>query len=241
MRNHRLRRSKASDIVTNGLVVHVDAANRSSYSGSGSTWFDLSGNNLNFKLTGSPTHSTNNGGYFTLNGSSQYANLPYNSKLNLTNWTVSVWVYLTSTPANLDAIISRAFIGTNNTINYYIDCRTQFQFGSYADPGGATRDINVKSTTTCASSVNVWKNVCGTFNGSTMTVYVNGVSEASAAKTWAGTVSTTSNLSIGCLFLGTTPSRYTDMRVSQAAVYSRALSSGEVSSNFNALRNRYGV
>jgi hypothetical protein len=240
MRNHRLRRSKASDIVTNGLVVHVDAANRSSYSGSGSTWFDLSGNNLNFTLTGSPTHSTNNGGYFTLNGSSQYANLPYDSKLNLTNWTVSVWVYLTSTPANLDTIIARAYAGSPLTINYYIDCRTQFQFGAFSI-SGANGDPNVKSTTTCASSVNVWKNICGTFNGSTMTIYVNGVSETSTAKAWGGNTSTVSGLSIGCLFISGSPSRFTDMRVSQAAVYSRALSSGEVSSNFNALRNRYGV
>ena len=90
MRNHRLRRSKASDIVTNGLVVHVDAANRSSYSGAGSTWFDLSGNNLNFTLTGSPTHSTNNGGYFTFNGSSQYANLAYDSKLTYFGSAISI-------------------------------------------------------------------------------------------------------------------------------------------------------
>ena len=240
MRNHRLRRAKSSNIVTGGLVVHVDAADRSSYSGSGSTWFDLSGNNLNFTLTGSPTHSTNNGGYFTLNGSSQYANLAYDSKLNLTSWTVSIWVYLTSTPGSQDTIISRHYAGTSNTINYYIDCRTQFQFGSYSDSPPNNNPF-IKSTTTCAASVNVWKNVCGTFNGSTMTVYVNGTSEASAARTWGGITNTASGLSIGCLFLGTTPSRYTDMRVSQAAVYSRALSSGEVSANFNALKNRYGV
>lgn len=240
MRNHRLRRSRASNIIADGLVVHVDAANRSSYSGSGATWFDLSGNNLNFTLTGSPTYSTNNGGYFTLNGSSQYANLAYDSKLNLTSWTVSIWVYLTSTPANLDTIISRAFDGSPQTINYYIDCRTQFQVGSYS-ASGSNSDPFIKSTTTCANSVNVWKNICATYNGSTMTVYVNGTSETSAARTWGGNTSTVSGLSIGCLFSGASPIRYIDMRVSQAAVYSRALSSGEVSSNFNALKNRYGV
>lgn len=240
MRNHRLRRARASNIVTGGLVTHVDAGNSSSYPGSGSTWFDLSGNDLNFTLTGSPTYSTNNGGYFTLNGSSQYANLAYNSKLNLTNWTVSIWVYLTSTPSNLDTIIGRAYAGSPQTINYYIDCRTQFQFGSFSDVG-VNNDISLKSTTTCANSVNLWKNVCGTFDGSTMTVYVNGTSEASAARTWGGQISTSSGLSIGCLFIGVNPTRFTDMRVSQAAVYSRALSSGEVSSNFQALKNRYGV
>ena len=240
MRNHRLRRSRASNIISDSLVVHVDAANRSSYSGSGSTWFDLSGNNLNFTLTGSPTHSTNNGGYFTLNGSSQYANLAYDAKLSGASWTVSIWVYLTSTPSNLDTLIGRHYTGSPQAINYYIDCRTQFQTGSYSD-NVVNGDALIKSTTTCASSVNVWKNICATYNGSTMAIYVNGASETSSARTWGGNINTASGLSIGCQFISGTPARYTDMRVSQAAVYSRTLSSDEVSSNFNALRNRYGV
>ena len=54
-------------IVTDGLVLALDAANTRSYPGSGSTWFDLSGNNHNATLN-SVTHSTVNGGVFVTAG-----------------------------------------------------------------------------------------------------------------------------------------------------------------------------
>lgn len=237
MRNHRLRRALASDIVTGGLVFHLDASNRDSYPGSGTTWFDVSGNGRNFTLVNGPTFSTSNGGYFTFDGSNDHATLPYDSGLNLTSWTVSVWVYLTSNPSNLDTIIARDY---PSTINYYIDCRTGFQTGSFADPGGGNNDISVQSTTSCSSSVNLWRNVVGTFNGSTMVVYINGVSETSASKTWSGATSTT-GLTIGALMVSGSPARLTDMRLGHASLYSRPLSANEVLSNFNSLRGRYGV
>ena len=42
-------------IVTDGLVLSVDAANKKSYPGSGTTWYDLSGNAINGTLTNGPT------------------------------------------------------------------------------------------------------------------------------------------------------------------------------------------
>jgi hypothetical protein len=41
----------SANIVTEGLVTHLDASNSSSYSGSGTTWFDLSGNGNNATQT----------------------------------------------------------------------------------------------------------------------------------------------------------------------------------------------
>jgi len=46
-------------IVTDGLVLHLDAANRKSYPGSGSTWYDLSGRNNHVSWQQSPTGGTN--------------------------------------------------------------------------------------------------------------------------------------------------------------------------------------
>ncbi|MEC8599678.1 MAG: hypothetical protein VXY15_04955, partial [Bacteroidota bacterium] len=34
-----------AQVITNGMVLHLDANNSSSYSGSGNTWNDISGNN----------------------------------------------------------------------------------------------------------------------------------------------------------------------------------------------------
>ena len=61
--------------VTNGLVFHLDARDTNSYSGSGNTWNDLSGNSYNGTLMNSPSFSNDNGGMINLNGSTQWVQL----------------------------------------------------------------------------------------------------------------------------------------------------------------------
>ena len=69
-------------IVPDGLVMYLDPANSRSYSGSGNTWYDLSGNSLNATLVSSPSYTTSNIGTFVLDGSSNYFTLPNNSILS---------------------------------------------------------------------------------------------------------------------------------------------------------------
>jgi hypothetical protein len=54
-------------IVTNGLVLSLDAADKNSYPGSGTVWSDLSGNNNNNTLVATPTFSSANGGSLVFN------------------------------------------------------------------------------------------------------------------------------------------------------------------------------
>ena len=61
---------------SNNLILHIDAGNASSYSGSGSAWNDLSGNNNHGTLINSPTYTSSSGGYFTFNGTNQYSTFP---------------------------------------------------------------------------------------------------------------------------------------------------------------------
>ena len=70
---------------SNGALLYLDAGNTNSYSGSGTTWTDLSGNTNNATLVNSPPF-TNAGtaSYFTFNGTgSQYAST-VGSKYNQT-------------------------------------------------------------------------------------------------------------------------------------------------------------
>lgn len=73
-------------LVTDGLVLALDAANPKSYPGTGTTWRDLSGNNYDFTLDSSGiTH--NSEGYFTLaDGGATYAN-------NITDSTDCTFVF----------------------------------------------------------------------------------------------------------------------------------------------------
>jgi hypothetical protein len=54
-------------IVTNGLVLGLDAADRNSYPGSGTSWFDISGKGRNAPINGSPTFTN---GYCDITGDS---------------------------------------------------------------------------------------------------------------------------------------------------------------------------
>ena len=54
---------RGPNIVTDGLVLALDAASKRSYPGTGTTWYDLSGNNFDYTIIGSPSYSD---GAFTL-------------------------------------------------------------------------------------------------------------------------------------------------------------------------------
>ena len=59
-------------IVTSGLVLNLDAGNPRSYIGSGTSWVDVSNNNLNsVTLNNSPTYTSGTSGYFTFDGTTQ--------------------------------------------------------------------------------------------------------------------------------------------------------------------------
>ena len=60
-------------IVTDGLVLCLDAANARSYPGTGSVWYDISGNGNHFNLYNAPTFDSDNGGSISFNGTDEYA------------------------------------------------------------------------------------------------------------------------------------------------------------------------
>jgi hypothetical protein len=70
--------SPSASIVTSGLVLSLDAGNPSSYSGSGTTWFDLSGNGNNGTLVNSPSYTTISGAQtFAFNGTNNRVSFTY--------------------------------------------------------------------------------------------------------------------------------------------------------------------
>mgnify|MGYP000694724625 CR=1 FL=1 len=90
----------ASPIIADGLVLNLDASIPASYSGTGSTWFDLSGLNNDATLVNSPTYSSSFGGYITTNGTSSFATIANNSTLDDNTVTVSLWLQYTSVTAD---------------------------------------------------------------------------------------------------------------------------------------------
>jgi hypothetical protein len=83
--------SSGPDLVQNGLVLALDAADKNSYRGTGTTWSDLSGNNNTGTLTNGPTFNGGNGGSIVFDGVDDYADFG-NVLASLTNLTLECFV-----------------------------------------------------------------------------------------------------------------------------------------------------
>ena len=94
--------SAGPDLVQNGLVLALDAADKNSYPGTGTNWYDLISNANTGTLTNGPTFSNLNGGCIVFDGTDDYVNIPYNVNLNpATNVSVSVWSRLTVSDSSI--------------------------------------------------------------------------------------------------------------------------------------------
>ena len=225
-------------VVDTSLMVWVDAAQTASYSGSGVTWTDLSGNGKNYTLTAGPTYSsTTNGGVITFAGaSSQYATTAttlFNSTTTNT-YSINIWVY----PTGAGQMVSVNGQATPNSGYHYtaleITAAGLIYFGQWT--GGMT------TVATSSQSLNAWYNLVLTYNGTTATAYVNGVSVGSSAIIWSAPgASTFFSLMSQDATRMSGATAYASGSIGAFMVYNRALAADEVTTNFNALRGRYGI
>jgi len=133
-------------IIESGLVLNLDAGNPSSYSGAGSTWYDVSGNGYDFTLAASGI-TWNSGGYFSL---ADGAATRSSSVTSSSTCTIVVWLKTTDTQALL-------FKGNNNDA-YYIAAYYPGQ-GFYSNNAGSPTywiDLNSVSNPSSTYLDNRW-------------------------------------------------------------------------------------
>lgn len=137
--------SSATDVITEGLVLKVDASNPSSYPGTGTTWFDLSGNDYDGTLVNGVTWNAS--GSFSFTGSSlQYVNFgdPIETRLTSSNFVTyqgwfkadGCWNNSSSVDLNSTPLFSKydEFIDPSGNIaqGFFNDLSTRS--GSHGDP-----------------------------------------------------------------------------------------------------------
>ena len=231
-------------IVTNGLVLCLDAANKKSYSGSGNTWIDLSGSNNSGTLINSPTFSSANNGSFAFNGSNNYVTLNSPMIPGTTSFTVCLWLNYTISGGNFFNDI----INNRNAVTPYSGFLLTTD--ASATTGKIRVQLNDASTTMTyqnAAGANIatgtWNYVCISTDrtNSIMNYYVNGKFDSTFNISSVGNISSNTNLYIAydAAFAGS-GNRFPG-NISTVKIYNRALSQSEVSQNFNALRGRYGI
>jgi len=235
-------------MVTDGLVLYLDAANVKSYPGSGTTWTDLSSTAITGSLTNGPTFSSNVNGAIVFDGTNDNINLgdsDFGISSSSSGISISTWV-LVGRFQSYSAILSRTSdispyggwqLNTNNDGG-----TNKFDFAINA--GGTWRTwVSLGGTFSTQPTTGVWYHICGTYNKSTISLYQNGVllSGRSAIgdilyssginASWIGRRWQTS-VSEGTYFSGS---------IASLSVYNRALSASEISQNFEATRERFGV
>ena len=229
-------------IITNGLVLCLDAANIKSYLGSGATWNDLSGTNNTGSLVNSPTFSSSNLGYFSFNGTTQYASVPYSSTLDFaTALTVSLWFY-SGTNYNNTAQTAVYLKGRTDVDNYapLFHVNGAYAWGVQAASTMATYDQPANYILS-----NTWYNlVVSHTSGSNPNIYRN--AELSTGHTYGlgnGTYPLITNLNP--LSINADVPRGAigpfNGRIAAIHAYNRELSAAEVLQNFNALRGRFNI
>ena len=225
-------------VVDTSLMVWVDAGQTASYSGSGATWTDLSSNAKNYTLANSPTFSSlTGGGVITFAGaSSQYANTAttlFNST-TINTYSINIWVF----PTGAGQIVSVDGQSTPNTGYHYTAIEITAAGLIYLGQWTGTNTVIASS----ARSLNAWYNLAITYNGTTATAYINGTSVGSSAIAWSAPGASTffALMSQDSTNMSATTA-YASGSIGAFMVYNRALSADEVTTNFNALRNRYGI
>jgi hypothetical protein len=227
-------------IVTNGLVMYLDAGNNRSYPGSGTSWSDLSKNVSSGTLTNGPTFNSANGGTIVFDGSNDYiiANgTSLNSRFSSTSVSHFTWFYPTSA-GQIVVELGQAIINNNwHDTNIEISTAGAFSFSTWH---GSLNNKVVSSN----QSFNTWYYIGFTYNGTTLTAYINGTSIGSTplarqAPYNNGTQTYYALCSIDSTNMGT--SAYGGGRVGTFSVYNRSLSVEEVRQNYHATKGRFGL
>jgi hypothetical protein len=232
----------AQPIVTDGLVFAVDAANKDSYSGSGTVWKDLSGNGNDGTLTNGPTFDSGNGGSIVFDGTNDYVELPYDTYWNsnvfgtATNFTLECW-YKPDLFMNWDTIIEKS-----SSSGYYSESEGPaiwtnvsgiqgvFSSGVNGNPGGSYVIISYPTTTL------KWYHITFTGDETTLRLYVDGIQRNTGAIS-SRTVAVENGL-VGPRF---GRRAYMDGKLSIARFYTRGITSTEVLQNYNALKGRFNL
>ena len=214
-----------------GLVLSLDAGDPASYPGSGSTWTDTAGGKT-FALSGAPTYSSNNGGYLSFNGSTQYA---YASKplSTLGTWTLESWYFYNSNASGQNSQIITDALGT--AINYRLGYQASGAFVSAGYFAGAWRE-----TTPYTLTNNTWNQIVGTYDGTNLKVYVNG---ALVQTNVGGLTLASGNAGILLMTEWTLgdPQGFLGGRLAIVNVYNTDIGAGGVTTSWNANRARFGL
>ena len=232
--------------VSNGLVIHVDANNTNSYSGSGTTWTDLSSSGNNFTLTNSPTFGTvDNGSYFQFDGTSSYAICNNSSSFNSLSTMTTEILFADDSISGTQALYGdgSAALGTNQGFGVAVTSTTGANIGVRS--GTSFSFTPTSPTWRYSAGSYLWNHYVITWTVSGSTVSGNWYLNNSAPTAWTisrDSISSTSPLSIAARpGSGSALTSFFSGRIALFRMYNKIIDTNEITRNYNQYKSLYGL
>jgi hypothetical protein len=218
------------------LVLNLDAGNVLSYTGTGSTWYDLTSLNNDISLSNMTFSSTYNNltrfeGSFEFNGTDSFGSLISGTAIPLMNshYTIESWIQANTYDFTEDGGI----IGWGSYSNNYEVNALRQSGGGFKNYWWGTDLEAIPGTT---PSVDYWYHVASTYDGTNRTIYLNGQSIGTDVPGVSHSVSLFSNLTVGV----TNDTEFFNGRISTIKVWNKNLNSTQLLSSFNSNKSKYG-
>lgn len=212
-------------IVTDGLVLYLDAANTKSYVSGSTTWNDISRSGINGTLVNGPTFNTGSGGNIVFDGVNDYVSLSNNTTTQFSNidpWSFSITTELLSQNTAYPSIINKGTASTTGLLLFYYSSGSIVLKHNNSQPNPIIVSMNRPFTYTA------------TYSGSgAVKIYLNGIYRVDGPTIVS--VDTTNNLTLGF------GDAYSNIRTYNFSKYNRALTAQEVLQNYNATKTRFGL
>ena len=224
-------------IVTNGLVLNLDAGNYRSYPKTGTTWIDLSVSSNNGTLINGPTFSNNNGGTLVFDGVDDYVSVPKQTALvNASQFTIFTWM-------KRAIFQSKVVIYQGNDSSADVAMELWNDENAYFEVGNGSNSYGQVAN----NSAN-WQQLVMIFDGTQssnstrLKVYINSISQTLV---FNGTIPSTSGTSNSVFSIGNTQGvgggNFSTGNIASVQIYNRALSDQEVLQNYNVQKARFGL
>ena len=219
------------NIVTDGLVLCLDAGDQISYPGSGGTWTDMSGNGNDGTIRYATFSTASGSEAIVFDGNDDLIDVGDIGDVFGTSFAVDLWIY----PENLTA--RQEFIGQK------VDGDNWWRFGidSSGEGGNYEIDVEVSDSRVVALNpdksfvINKWQHIVLSRNSSDWNFYLNGALDVTASD--ADTIpDMAASVNIG----KAVDSSY-EGQMAVVRVYNRYLTAAEILQNYNAQRGRFGV
>jgi hypothetical protein len=222
--------SHSPKIVTDGLVLALDAGNTKSYLGSGTTWTDLTGKGNNGTLTNGPTFDSGNGGSIVFDAVDDFVQCG-GSLSSTTSATFIAWIKRNGNIGDYTGIIfSRSAQASG--LNFRTNQMVGYHWASIPATDQFVTNLIIPDLTWCMCALSVQSTSATCYLGTS-----SGVS--GATNTITHTSTTLDDIELGRDNLG--GARIYKGNIAIAQVYNRALTDTEILQNFNALRGRFGL